>query len=209
MPTAPRLIHAIPLLALLCAACSSLSTETPSTPLPGNWVLDSAASESPGPKVDKLVSKQENTWRARMTRNRPPGGGIADTDSGDLEGPDGSLRIRPDFAGMRAELKDAMSPPPKLHVEVNPEQIRLNSGDLPAIDYHPGEDFSRFDEYGTAKVECGWSDHKFVIDARYTNGAERQESYGLDTSGDELVVTRRFNEPGLGRIETRSVYRRA
>jgi hypothetical protein len=137
----------------------------------------------------------------------PSGGDSDNFDApGDEFGSQGMLG--PDFAGLRTRLMQALFVPMKLKIEVLAEVVRITPDDVPSRDYHLGEEFSRFDEYGTAKIDSSWKDNAFVLRARYT-GASRVERYELTPHSDTLTLTRQVVDPIVGKLNINSVYHRA
>jgi hypothetical protein len=79
---------------------------------------------------------------------------------------------------------------------------------MPPRDYHTDEEFSRIDEYGTAKIDAGWSGNAFELQARYSSHARLIEHYAVDSRTDTLTVSYHLQDPMVGKIDLNNVYRR-
>lgn len=125
---------------------------------------------------------------------------------GDIFGNGGS--IGPDFRQLREHLLQALGAPSVLVLKVQPDVVDIQHDALPAREYRAGEVITRFDEYGTARLDSKWSGGAFTLRQRYTNGARLIERFEVDSSG-ALVYTRSLADPTIGKLEIKSVYRRA
>jgi hypothetical protein len=118
-------------------------------------------------------------------------------------------QLGPDFRTLSASLVHAMSSPHELEIDVDGDAVRVVADRLPPRDYRLGEGFSRFDEYGTARMQPTWTDHAFVLRARYTNGASIIERYQVLPGQNTLTRTVNLIDPILGKLQLRSTYRPA
>jgi hypothetical protein len=151
-----------------------------------------------------------------------PGGGTqgGSTQSGDVQGGmldpnentgeevDLARPLAPDFAGVRQRLIQVLTPPVMLRIDTGPELVRIAPDSIPARDYHTDEELSRIDEYGTARIDAGWSGDAFELQARYSSRAKLVEHYAVDTHGNTLTVTCHLSDPMVGTIDVSSVYHR-
>jgi len=146
------------------------------------------------------------------------GGGTPDNgpvDSGDdtaptsLEDFDAYKRLGPDFQEIRRRLLGVLTPPSQLQFESGSDYVRIKSDNAPPFDYHPDDEFSRIDEYGTAKIESGWTTgNAFELRARYSSHARLVKHYEVDARKDTLTVTYHLSDPMVGKIDLSSVYHR-
>ena len=145
-----------------------------------------------------------------------PGGGAAGGDSqlGD-PGADGSgeevdlaTPLVPDFAGIHRRLVQVLTPPQRIRFEIGSDYVRIAPDSIPPRDYHTDEEFSRIDEYGTARIDAGWSAEAFELQARYSSHAALIEHYAVDAHTDTMTVTYHLTDPMVGKIDVSSVYHR-
>jgi hypothetical protein len=152
-----------------------------------------------------------------------PGGGSQDGGSqgGDVQGGmidqsgentgeevDLARPLAPDFAGVRQRLIQVLTPPLMLSIDTGPELVRIAPDSIPGRDYHTDEELSRIDEYGTARIDAGWSGDAFELQARYSSRAKLVEHYAVDAHGNTLTVTCHLSDPMVGKIDLSSVYHR-
>jgi len=224
-----------PLLLSLGGGCASVSPTAPANPLvAGNWQLDKSASDL----VDTKVSTSIAQWQERLRKHYgDPGAGGAgaaqgaaggrgghrggqgggDQDSspagqGDYqysnEDFDAFRPLGPDFKEVRRRLILVLTPPELITFDVHGELVRIAPDHMPARDYHTDEEFSRIDEYGTAKIDAGWSGDAFELQARYSSHAQLIEHYSVDARTDTLTVSYHLQDPMVGKIDINNVYRR-
>jgi len=153
---------------------------------------------------------------------RGPGGGgggappdNGQTDSGDdtaptsLEDFDAFKRLGPDFAEIRRRLLGVLTPPNQLQFDTGSDYVRIRSDNAPPYDYHTDDEFSRIDEYGTAKIDSGWKPgNAFELRARYSSHAVLVQHFEVDARKDTLTVTYHLRDPMVGKIDLSSVYHR-
>ena len=214
-----------PTVALLCllallGGCETTSTAPADSRLTGSWQLDRSASDDPDAIIAKAVGQAEARFRRRLVRY-----GVGGPDSGGAgnqpppDGPDYSLdtpgdrfggmgMVGPDFRGMRARLHNALLPAGSLRLDVDDDTVSIGADQLPPREYHLGEKLSRIDEYGTAIIRPEFQHQQFVLRSSYTSHAQRVDTYDVDSSG-ALTVVEQINDPGVGRLVVRSVYRRS
>lgn len=210
------------ILASLLVGCATVTTAPADTRLPGHWQRDAARSDDATARVAHAIADARAKLRARRgaqeggpARGAGPGatgvtGAPPDEAPGSLIDEYGNTRLMgPDFAGLARELTQTLSAPDELTIGVDGESVRIVAGTLPARDYRLGEGFSRFDEYGTAVMKPAWSGNAFVLSARYTTGARRIERYEITPGEDTLTLRLQVVDPLVGKLELRSVYRRA
>lgn len=218
----------------LSVGCASVRSPAPANPLlSGHWQLDTSASDSVETKVSTAIS----AWQAKLRkRSGYPDAGNAGNAGGGYggrgghrggtgggaqggSGPDQSgdpsgeefdmLRpVAPDFAEVRRRLLQALTPPDRVRFDTGTEFVRITPDSVPPRDYHTDEEFSRIDEYGTAKIDAGWSGDAFELRARYSSHATLIEHYAVDARTDTLTVTYHLNDPMVGKIDASSVYHR-
>jgi hypothetical protein len=135
------------------------------------------------------------------------GGGGQDTDNAGQEF-DAFRPLGPDFAETRRRLVQVLTPPTRLQVDTGTDFVRIAPDAVPPRDYHPDEEFSRIDEYGTAKIDAGWKGNAFELQARYSSHATLIEHYEVDARSDTLKVTYHLRDPMVGKIDISSVYHR-
>lgn len=211
-----RLASAGLALAAAAAAAAALpgcaSTPGPANAqLQGQWHVDSAASDDASARIASAIRSAQKQ-RARHFRGggdtgAEPGGGSAE-DEAAANSFDQGARIGPDFQELRERLLQTLASPGTLTFKVQSDDVQIDRDGEPGRDYQPGDTITRFEEYGTAQLRTAWKDQAFVITERYTSGARLEERYALDGRG-ALVYTRSLRDPSVGRIEIRSVYRRA
>lgn len=216
-----------PLLLSLGGGCASLSPTAPANPLvAGNWQLDKSASDL----VDTKVSASIAQWQERLRKHYGDlGAGGAGTAQGATGGrgghQDGSPAgqgdyqysneefdafrpLGPDFKEVRRRLILVLTPPDLITFDAHGESVRIAPDHMPARDYHTDEEFSRIDEYGTAKIDAGWSGDAFELQARYSSHARLIEHYAVDSRTDTLTVSYHLQDPMVGKIDINNVYRR-
>jgi hypothetical protein len=217
------------------AACSTVTSTAPANPLvSGHWQLDKSASDLVETKVSTAVS----AWQAKLRKRnggrdigtgstgggyggrggRHGGGGGGDQGSSDTgqgeyqysnEDFDAFRPIGPDFAQLHRRLVQVLTPPDTLKFDAGADFVRIAPDSVPPRDYHTDEEFSRIDEYGTAKIDAGWSGNAFELQARYSSHATLIEHYEVDARTDTLKVTYHLNDPMVGKIDVNSVYHRS
>ena len=232
-PAPPRHSLASALIAMLTltlgAGCSTVTATAPAHPLvTGHWQLDRSASDLVDTKVSAAVSDWEATLRKRSgdavvdngsagygghRGGRGGAGGGAQGGSGagaDSTGEefDAFRPLGPDFPEIRRRLVQVLTPPASLQLDTGSDYVRIASDSLPPRDYHPDEEFSRIDEYGTAKIDSGWAGNAFELQAHYTSRATLVERYEVDPRTDTLTVTYHLRDPMVGKIDLSSVYHR-
>jgi hypothetical protein len=233
MSRKPKLIShrlRVGLLAAIAASfaltgCRTATTAPLDTRLAGQWNLDKAASDDASAKVAAAINNAQQTLRRRnadrygMGAGNPPaqsgnnGAGATDAPDesfdtpGDRYGNPGMLG--PDFRTLRARLQQALLAPASLRLDVQGDLVGITSNQLPPREYHLGERISRFDEYGTSVIDARWSHDTFVLRSSYTSHASRIERYEVNPSTGLLSVTQQINDPTVGRIAVRSIYRRS
>jgi hypothetical protein len=107
---------------------------------------------------------------------------------------------------VRTRLAEALRPPARLVIELDPDSVSLTADGEPARVFYPGQRVGRIDTGGTARLDAGWSGAAFVVQQKYDGGARRVQRYAAQ--GDELVVTLAYTDPYSGSFDLRSVYRR-
>jgi len=202
---------------LALTACAASPTPTDS-PLVGRWQLDPKASDDVGASVRQAVARAQAKMRRHRHGYQFGGGGPGGAEGGADQGPDqgqistadalgNGMIVGPDFGQLRQRLSDALSTPTQLVIEVTPDVVSIQRDGLPARSYQSGESITRFDEYGTARLDSRWRGPAFEVRQRYTSGARLTERYELDAGGD-LVYTRLLEDPTVGKLDVKSVYRR-
>jgi hypothetical protein len=211
-PTIAKYLLASLALAAVSALPGCVSTPGPANAqLQGQWRVDSAASDNASARISSAIRSAQKQ-RARHSRGSgetggEPGGGSVD-DEVAANSFDQGARIGPDFQELRERLRQTLDSPGTLTFKVQSDDVQIDRDGQPGRDYQPGDTITRYTEYGTAQLRTAWKDQAFVITERYTSGARLEESYALDGRG-ALVYTRSLRDPSVGRIQIRSVYRRA
>jgi hypothetical protein len=140
----------------------------------------------------------------------PRGDGTDDAPESIIDQYGNTRQLGPDFRTLSTSLLHAISSPHELEIDADGDDaLRVVADRLPARDYRLGEGFSRFDEYGTARMQPTWTDDAFVLRARYTNGASILERYQVLPGQNALTRTVSLTDPILGKLQLRSTYRRA
>ena len=215
-----------------------MSPSTHGNPLlTGHWQLDRVASDLVGTKVSIAIATTEEQLRKHAGNSGygnggtysggyggrgggagGNGGGGGPTDTGPVDNGDGtppSLEdfdafrpLGPDFQQLRHRLLAVLTPPVQLQLDTGSDFMRIRPDNAPPYDYHTDEDFSRIDEYGTAKLVAGWSGQVFVLSAHYSSHATLIVHYAVDAPANTLTVTANLRDPMVGKIDVRSVYHR-
>jgi hypothetical protein len=216
--------------ALLCGmlvSCTTTDMASGDSHLDGQWQLDAAASDDPDSKITAAIATAESKLRQRLASagfsqygppGRPgrandaggPGPATADGSSTELNGDEYSQTgfIGPDFGGLRRQLQQLLFSPRSLNITVAPDAVRIASDSAPVRDYPPGDQFTRMDEYGTARVDTRWTGTTLQLRARYSSHASLLEYYTADTCTQTLTVTHAVDDPVAGKLTVRSIYRR-
>jgi hypothetical protein len=219
----------------LSMGCATVSSTAPAHPLlSGHWQLDKSASDLVDTKVGIAIA----TWQAKLRQrsgyldasnagnntgggyggrggHRGGSGGGAQGGSGTDQSGDSSgeefdmLRpLAPDFPEVHRRLVQVLTPPDRVRFETGTGFVRITPDNVPSRDYHTDEEFSRIDEYGTAKIDAGWSADAFELRVRYSSHAKLLEHYAVDARTDTLTVTYHLTDPMVGKIDLNSVYHR-
>ncbi|HWW21305.1 MAG TPA: hypothetical protein VNZ06_10905 [Steroidobacteraceae bacterium] len=201
------------------------SSIAPSDPhLTGQWRLDKSASDDADAKISVAVDAAESKLRRRLANagysqyEQPAGGrrhggnaggGGASSNGAGLNGEEFSQTgyIGPDFNALRRNLQRVLASPTTLRIDVKPDDVRIAGDDNPPRDYPPDDEFTRIDEYGTARIDTSWSGTTFNLKLRYESHATVRESYSTDMHTDTLTITRTLSDPVAGKISVRSLYR--
>jgi len=210
------------LLASIMSGCETTTTVPADTRLAGTWELDRTASDDPDSKIAHAMGVAQARLRKALARygygpesadrDRPPADSASDAPDytydtpGDRYG--GPGRVGPDFRGLKLRLHQALAPAPELKLGVQGDLVSVTDVPLPPRDYRLNERLSRIDEYGTASITASWTHEEFVLKSNYSSHASRSDTYQVDPSSGQLVLTRLLIDPTVGRITVRSVYRR-
>jgi hypothetical protein len=203
------------------AACETVTTAPADTHLNGDWRLDKSASDDPEATIAKVMNAAESKLHQRLVRayGQDPSDQASHDDSapdapdysfdtpGDRYG--GPGRVGPDFRGLRVRLRQALTPPASLNLDVQGDLVTITADQLPPRVYRLGEKISRFDEYGTAVITATWTHAEFVIKSNYSGHAPRNDTYVVDPATGALTFTQQITDPMVGKIAVRSVYRRS
>jgi hypothetical protein len=211
---------------LLASSCMTVTTAPSDSRLSGHWVLDPAASDDASARITQALAEVRKKMRAR--RQGGPGGpgdGTVSSGGGGAgmrpEGGDDALpdsiidqygntrQLGPDLRALTTNLIHAVASPRELELAVEGDTVRVRNDGLPAREYHLGEGFSRFDEYGTARMLPSWSGDAFVLRARYANGASITERYEVIRGQSVLTRTVDLIDPVLGKLQLHAQYRAA
>jgi hypothetical protein len=222
----------------LATACATVSPVAPTNPVEsGIWVLDKSASDPVEIKVSTAVSAwqaklRKHSGTADMAgagyggRGRHGGtqggsqggsqtGSSGDSGASDLGGADNSGEefdmyrpIAPDFNAVRHRLIQVLTPPATLKFDIGSDYVRIAGDGMPPRTYHPDEDISRIDEYGTAQIDVGWKGSAFELLAHYSSRASLVEHYDAGPHPDTLQVIYHLYDPMVGKIDITSIYHR-
>lgn len=216
--------------------CATVSPTAPAKPLEsGTWQLDKSASDLVETKVDAAISTWQAKLRKRSGyydygnagsggyggRSGRHGGAGGGGPAGDSQGGAGdqggegageevdlARPLPPDFAGIQRRLVQVLTPPDFIKFDIGTDYVRIAPDRIPPRDYHTDEEFSRIDEYGTARIDAGWSGDAFELQARYSSRATLIEHYAVDPHTDTMTVTYHLSDPMVGKIDVSSVYHR-
>ncbi len=223
----------ITLVAAALTACISTGTPPDNPHLDGKWQLDVAASDSTDARISAAISGAEGKIRQRLANagfsqygsadgdspahGRHGRGGGAPDASGPTPGPaNAELNgdeytatgyIGPDFAGLRHQLRLVLTAPKQLTLSVLPDSLRIASDSYPERDYPFDDQFTRMDEYGTARIDARWRGGTFELRARYSNHATLIERYTGDAHTHTLSVSFDLTDPVVGKLTVHSLYR--
>lgn len=215
---------------LLCAAllagsqvaCQTVTTAPTNTHLSGSWNLDKSASDNPEAKIAAVMSEAQAKLRRRLARYGGDEGDKSAPADTSPDAPDYTYdipedpsrygspgRVGPDFRGLRVRLRQALTPPNSLQLDIAGDLVTISSDQLPPREYRLGERLSRIEEYGTAVITASWSHDIFELNSRYTSHASHSETYQVDPATGALDVTQELLDPTVGKILLHTVYRRA
>jgi hypothetical protein len=220
-------LQGVALGAAVLTACASTAPPSDNPHLDGKWQLDVAASDSTDAKISAAISGAEGKLRQRLANagfsqygnadgdtdtrgRRGRGGGSAGGNSApELNGDEYTATgyIGPDFAGLRHQLRLVLTAPKQLTLEVLPESVRIASDSYPERDYSFDDQFTRMDEYGTARIDSRWRGATFELRARYSNHATLIERYTGDARTHTLAVSFDLTDPVAGKLSVHSLYR--
>jgi hypothetical protein len=209
-------------LTLGTTSCTTTSTAPSDPHLAGRWQLDKPSSDDADAKISAAIDEAESKLRKRLANagftqyeqpNSPHhgrGGGNPPAGGPELNGEEFSQTgyIGPDFNELRRNLQRVLGSPNLLTIDVKPDYVRLAGDDAPPRDYPPDDQFTRMDEYGTARIDTSWSGSTFRLRARYQSKATVTESYTADEHAGTLTVVRHLIDPVAGKLTVRAVYRR-
>jgi hypothetical protein len=203
------------------AGCETVTTAPADSHLAGSWNLDKAASDNPETKIAAAMSVAQAKLRHHLARYGTDPDDTRAAAAGDApDSPDYTYdtpedfrygnpgRVGPDFRGLRLHLREELTPPNALQLDVAGDLVTISSDQLPPRDYRLGERVSRIDEYGTAIISVDWSHDMFELNYKYTSHASHSETYQVDPATGALTVTEQITDPIIGKILVRSVYRR-
>lgn len=203
------------------AGCETVTTAPADSHLSGSWNLDKAASDNLETKIAAAMSAAQGKLRHRLARYGTDPDDTRAAAAGDApDAPDYTYdtpedyrygnpgRVGPDFRGLRLHLRQELTPPKSLQLEVAGDLVTISSDQLPPRDYRLGERVSRIDEYGTAIISVSWSHEMFELNYKYTSHASHSETYQVDPGTGALTVTEQIDDPIIGKITLRSLYRR-
>jgi hypothetical protein len=217
-----RILLSAALVAGVFSACETVTTVPPDTHVVGSWRLDKSASDDPDATIAKAMHTAESKLHRRLAKY---GYGPDRTDTtpdhdAGADGPDYSFDtpgdryggpgfIGPDFRGLRARLEEALDPPDRLVLAADSDLVTITEDQLPPRDYRVGENLSRIDEYGTARISASWSHDAFVMKSNYSSPrAKRIDTYKVNPATGALTLTQEFDDPIVGKILLHSLYRR-
>jgi hypothetical protein len=209
-------------LTLGTVSCTTTSTAPSNPHLAGRWQLDQPSSDDADAKISAAIDEAESKLRKKLANagfsqyEQPDssrhgrGGGPPPSGGPGLNGEEYSQTgyIGPDFNELRRNLRRVLGSPNSLTIDVKPDYVRLAGDDAPPRDYPPDDEFTRMDEYGTARIDTSWSGSTFHLRARYQNKATVTESYTADEHTGTLTVVRYLVDPVAGKLTVRAVYRR-
>jgi hypothetical protein len=188
-----------PMLIVICAAALGGPGDVATSRLDGNWVLDGKSAEEFDAKLAQLAKEARARWRPRGMRNLTAVERAA-TFPDELP-PENNDELQ-------QRLGETWRPPRQLTITSGANDVRITSDDGPSRSYSLTETQTRMDTSGTADISTNWNNGSLVITSRYTHKARADQQYSVDKNGDWLRVKLQLNDPGAGKLEMLSVYRR-
>ena len=188
----------------LLAACGSLAARPvgDAGSLAGHWVLDPAHSDDFDALLDRYLGEHRRKQRERMR-----------VVEGQQEGRGREVAPLPfspeDPARERQRMAEELALPASLALAIAQGEVTISAAGDPERRFVPGEQVSRIDVSGTARVDCGWESQAFVVQASYVHRAERTWRYELERASDELKLSFAGTDPEYGAIKFQARYRRA
>lgn len=164
-------------------------------------------SGTPGSGPDQGAGPGQTPEPAPTTA--PPADGSDEAPESIIDQYGNTRLLGPDLRSLTANLVRAVASAHELELQVDGDSVRVRPDGLPPRDYRLGEGFSRFDEYGTARMQPRWSGGAFVLRARYTNGSSITERYEVLRGQSTLTRTVDLVDPVIGKLQLHSQYRPA
>jgi hypothetical protein len=150
----------------------------------GNWALDAAQGEPAEPLIDKALEDYEEPRERDRDR-------------------------LPSRAALRAELLALLAPPPTLTLAEQGEVIVVRVPGQAERRFAANRPHSRTSDAGESEIRTTWrADDSLLISETWNRRRNQAESYALQRDGT-LVVNREVERPGIKKVRTRSMYRRA
>lgn len=178
------------------AACASLC---------GEWRLDAGASDSPGNVLDAAFLQFKEPRARRPSRvydnNIEALGKAADEEAL------GPILDRPHGAELREELKHALRQPRELRIGGDADDIRIAGDNASQLSISPGENHTRVDAWGTARITARWRGPQLAVSEKYDRRNQQETTFSVGGDGT-LQVQQVLKRQGLPRVTVRSVYRR-
>jgi hypothetical protein len=188
----------------LLAACGSLATRPVGNAgsLAGHWVLDPAHSDDFDALLDRYLGEHRRKQRERMR-----------VVEGQQEGRGREVAPLPfspeEPARERQRMAEELALPASLDLSIAQGEVTISAAGDPERRFVPGEQVSRIDVSGTARIESGWEGQAFVVTADYLHRARRSWRYEVDHAGGELRLAFTGGDPEYGPIKFQAHYRRA
>lgn len=177
-------------------ACASLC---------GEWRLDESASDKPEQLLDAAFQQFKEPRARHPSRvfndNIEALGKAADEEAL------GPILDRPRSTELRTELRHALRQPGSLKISGDDEDIRIAGNDSSQLTITPGDQHTRVDLYGTARIDARWRDSRLTVSEKYDRRNKQETAYAVGSDG-ALRVSQVLARPGLPRVTVRSVYRR-
>lgn len=203
--TTKRLAAIALLMTLAAGLCTAAPAPAACASLCGEWRLDTTLSDNPGKLLDAAFQQFKEPRVRRPSRvyndNIEALGKAADEEAL------GPILDRPRAAELRDELQRALRQPRALKIDGDAEDIRIAGDDASRLSVTPGENHTRVDAYGTARINARWQGAQLAVSEKYDRRNQQETSYSVGSDG-VLKVQQVLRRPGLPRVTVRSVYRR-
>lgn len=198
-------LAAIALFSMLAVSVARAAAPPACASLCGEWRLDPAASDRPDQVLDTALQQYKEPRERRPSRvfsdNIEALGKAADEEAL------GPILDRPRSRELREELRRTLRQPGSLKVTGDSDDIRIAGDDSSQFSITPGEQHTRVDLYGTARIEARWRGSQLALSEKYDRRNRQETTYAVAGDG-ALHVSQVISRRGLPQVTVRSVYRR-